>query len=361
MKIALVHDFLVRLGGAERVLKELADMYPEAPIYTLLYDEEAVGAVFPKERIKTSFLQSLPSVLRRRYRYLFSLMPLAMERFNFAEYDLVISSSNAYAHGVLTGTDTKHICYCHSPMRYLWDWAHEYLKENKISGLKLRYIQNRLHKMRMWDKAASDRPDLYIANSKNTQKRISKYYRLDSEVIYPPVDIDRFFVSNYSDDYFLIVSTITPFKKIDLAVEAFNKLGEKLVIVGDGVQRDSLEKKAGKNITFTGFLPDVQVNEYLSKCRAFIFPGEEDFGIAPVEAMACGKPIIAYGKGGLLESVIEGETGVFFDEPTAESLVSAVQSFIKKEDSFDSQIIRKRAEEFGRKAFTRGMRRVVGS
>ena len=203
MKIALVHDFLVRKGGGERVLEALAGMYPKAPIYTLLYDEKVMKGLFPKERVKTSFLQNFPGFVRKRYRYLFSLMPLAMERFDFSKYDVVISSSNSYAHGILTGTNTRHICYCHSPMRYCWDWAHQYLKENKFSGMKLRYIRERLHKMRAWDKVAADRPDLYLANSVNTKKRIGKYYRLDSEVVYPPVDVDRFSVSKNSEDFFI--------------------------------------------------------------------------------------------------------------------------------------------------------------
>jgi glycosyltransferase involved in cell wall biosynthesis len=359
MKVALVHDFLVKLGGAERVLETLAEMYPEAPIYTLLYDEKTVGNVFPKNRVKTSFLQNFPGFFRKRYRYLFSLMPLAIERFDFSKYDVVISSSNSYSHGILTGTNTKHICYCHSPMRYCWDWAHQYLKENKVSGMKLKYIRERLHKMRIWDKTVADRPDLYLANSVNTKKRIGKYYRLDSEVVYPPVDVNRFSVSENSEDFFLIVSAITPFKKIDLAVEAFNKLGKKLVIIGDGPQREELEKKAEKNITFTGFLGDKEVASYLRRCRAFIFPGEEDFGIAPVEAMACGKPVIAYGKGGLLESVVENETGVFFHEPTVQSLVGAIQKYFDNSRAFDPQVIRERAEKFGREEFEERIRKIV--
>lgn len=359
MKVALVHDFLVRLGGAERVLATLSRMYPDAPIYTLLYDEKKVGSVFPRERIVPSFLQSFPRWVRDHHRLLFPLMPLAIERFDLSGFDLVISSSNSYAHGVLTGTETKHICYCHSPMRYCWDWAHKYLAENHFSYPVRRFLSERLHRMRLWDKAAADRPDVYIANSQNTQKRILKYYRLPSEVVYPPVDISRFSASHKDEGFFVIVSTLTPFKKIDLAVDAFNRLGDKLFIIGDGSQRSALQAKAKSNIVFTGFLSDTEVASYISRCKAFIFPGEEDFGIAPVEAMASGKPVIAYAKGGLLESVKDGQTGIFFSDSTSDALRDAVLKLKEQGVSLTPQEIRKRSERFSISAFQEGIRRIV--
>lgn len=355
MKVALVHDFLVRMGGAERVLKVLADMYPDAPIYTLLYDENVTGEVFPRERVRTSFLQKFPRFLRKRHRYLSGLMPLAMERFDFSRFDAVISSSSAFAHGILTGTDTKHVCYCHSPMRYAWDWTHEYLKENNITGVKLYFARTLTHKLRMWDKVAADRPDVYIANSKNTLNRVRKYYRSEATVVYPPVDVNRFTVSRESEDFYLIVSTLTAFKRIDIAVKAFNALGKRLVIVGDGVSRESLEAMAEQNIEFVGFKKDDEVADYMARCKAFVFAGEEDFGIAPVEAMACGKPVIAYGRGGLLESVVAGETGVFFYELDAEALSAAVQKFERDGVALGPDEIRKYAERFSVDAFKKGV------
>jgi glycosyltransferase involved in cell wall biosynthesis len=356
-KIAIVHDFLLKLGGAERVLKCLSDLFPEAPIYTLLYDESKVGSDFPASRIRTSFLQKYPSFIRRRFKYLLPKMPQAVEEWDFNEFDIVISSSNSFAHGIITPPHVTHICYCHSPMRYAWDWSHEYLKEQSFGRTKEMIARRIIHQLRIWDRTAADRPDVILANSKNTQSRITKYWNQKSEIVYPPVDTSRFKASTHQDDYFLIVSAITPFKKIDLAVEAFNQNGLPLKIVGEGSQLSHLKSIANSNIEFLGHLSDEEITELYQNCRAFIFPGEEDFGITPAETMACGKPVIALNKGGVTETVIPDQTGIFFDEPTVNSLNSAISKFSEAE--FDPQIIRQRAEEFGEEKFITQMKGII--
>lgn len=358
-KIALVHDFLLKLGGAERVLKVLADMFPDAPIYTLLYDEKAVGDVFPKERVKTSELQKFPAFMRNKQKYLFPLMPRNVEKLDFSEFDLVISSNSAYTHGIITNSDTKHICYCHSPMRYAWDWTHEYMNEQNFGALKKYIVGNLLKKVRMWDKIASDRADSYIANSKTVRNRIMKYYRIDAPVIYPPVDIKRFYPNNTHEDFYLIVSTLTPYKRIDLAVKLFNRIKKHLVIIGDGPHREYLESIAKKNISFLGFKSDRETSEYYENCRGFIFPGEEDFGITPVEAMAAGKPILAYRKGGVTETVIEGVTGEFFDKPTVTSMEDALGRMMLNEHKYRPLKIREQANKFSEEKFKRKIRALV--
>jgi glycosyltransferase involved in cell wall biosynthesis len=359
MKVALVHDFLLRMGGAERVLKVLADMYPEAPIYTLLYDEKKCGETFPRERVRTSGLQKWPRFIPGMHKFMFPFMPGAVERFDLSDFDVVISSSNAYAHGVVTNLETAHICYYHSPMRYAWDYTHEYLKEQNLGFFGEMLASRLLHKVRQWDYLAADRVDVPLANSRTVVGRVRKYYRQEAEVVYPPVDVDRFQVRDGHEGYFLIVSTLTPYKRVELAVETFNRLGKKLVIIGDGKDRARLERMAAGNIDFLGFKDDEVVKEYLENCRAFIFPGEEDFGIAPVEAMACGKPVLAFRKGGLTETVIEGETGQFFDEQTPESMEEGLTQLLINEKNYSAARIRERAEEFSEEAFKKAMKSVV--
>lgn len=358
MKVALVHDFLLKLGGAERLLGVLAEIFPDAPIYTLLYDEQTVGGLFPKEKIRASFLQNYPTFIRKHHRLLTHLMPRATEEMDFSDYDLVISSSSAFTHGIVTPLNTKHICYCHSPMRYAWDHASEYMEENDIHGFKKIYYAWLIRRLREWDKAAAQRPDLYIANSKNVAKRIKKYYGIESEVIYPPVNIHKFKLSEANSDYFLIVSTLTPYKKIDLAVQLFNKIGRRLVIIGEGPHKRYLQAIAADNIDFLGFKKDEEVREYMENCRALIFPGEEDFGIVPVEAMACGKPVLAYGKGGVLESVIPGVTGEFFYEPTLESMEDGLARLMYNEKSYHPLSIRKHSHTFSKDIFKKNFQNI---
>ncbi len=354
MKVALVHDFLVKMGGAERVLKVFADMYPDAPIYTLLYDENICGKIFPRARVRTSFLQKSPQFLRRRQRYLLPMMARAVESFDLSGFDLVISSSNAFTHGALTASAAKHVCYCPSPMRYAWDYAHEYLDEQRIGPLKKMAIEKMLSRIRLWDRAAGDRPDFYLANSRHVQKRVKKYYGQESLVLYPPVETMHFQVSPKHQDFFLIVSTLSPFKKIDLAVQLFNKIGKRLIVIGSGAQYDYLREMAAPNVSILGFLEDKVVREYLQSCRALIFPGEEDFGITPVEAMACGKPVLAYGVGGVTETLIPGVTGEFFYEPTIESMEDGLGRLIVNEPQYDPEKIRRQANFFSRRRFVEG-------
>lgn len=361
MKVALVHDFLVKLGGAERVLKVFADMYPKAPIHTLFYDEDKVGSVFPKERVITSGLQKYPKFIRKRYRLLLPKFPRYIEDLDLEGYDLVLSSSTAMAHGVLTSTDTKHVCYCHSPIRYAWDWTNEYREENNIKGLKMLFYAPIIKYIREWDQISADRPDAYIANSNNVKKRLKKYYKADSDVIYPPVEVDRFRASDSHSDYFLIVSTLAPYKKIDLAVQLFNKIGRKLVIIGDGQQRQYLEDIAGDNIEFLGFKNDETVKAYMENCRALIFPGEEDFGMTPVEAMACGKPVLAYGRGGCTESVISGKTGEFFFEPTVESMEDGLARLLYNERFYKPHTIRRHSMNYSREIFEKKIKNKIKS
>ena len=359
MKVALVHDFLLKAGGAERVLKVLADMYPKAPIFTLLYDEKRMGHLFPAERVRPSGLQRVPRFIPGMHKLLFPFMPSAVEQFNLSGFDVVISSSSAYAHGVVTNLETKHICYYHSPMRYAWDYTHQYLKEQNLGSIGELIASRLLHKVRQWDFLASDRVDVALANSKTVQNRIRKYYRRDSQIIYPPVDVSRFKPNAKNQGYFLIVSTLTPYKRIDLAVELFNKLGKRLVIIGDGPDRARLQSMAAGNIDFLGFKPDEVVNEYMQNCRAFIFPGEEDFGIAPIEAMACGKPVLAFRKGGLTESMIEGSTGEFFDEQTLSSMEDGLTQLLINEKQYSAKDIAKHAKQYSVQAFKKAMKSVV--
>ncbi len=355
MKVALVHDFLVKLGGAERVLKSLMEIYPAAPVFCLLYDEKAVGEVVPAERVRTSFLQKLPGFVRRRYPYLLPLIPRAVESLNFEGYDLVISSSTAYAHGIVVPATTKHVCYCHSPMRFAWDYAAEYGRERKMGVLTKVLFSYFLKGLREWDQVAADRPDLYLANSRNVQKRIAKYFRQESEVVYPPVEVGRFSAVKAHEDYFLIVSTLAAYKRVDLAVALFNRVGKRLIVIGDGPERAKLEAMAKENVEFLGFKSDEVVKEYLENCRAFVFPGEEDFGISAVEAMAAGKPVLAYGKGGLLESVVAGKTGEFFYQPTVEAMEDALGRLIANEKHYKAKHIREHAEGFSVEKFHASM------
>lgn len=359
MKIAFVHDFLLRLGGAERVLKVLMDMYPEAPVYTLLYDKKRVGSVFPESRVIPSSLQKFPRFIPGMHKFLFPFMPSAIESFDFSNYDVVISSSSAYAHGIVTNLETTHISYYHTPMRYAWDYTHEYLKEQNLGAIGEVMASRLLHKVRLWDFLASDRVDLSIANSKTVQGRIRKYYRKEAEIIHPPVNVEAYTVTPHHEGYFLIVSTLTPYKRIDLAIELFNTLGKRLVIIGDGPDRPRLQRLAADNVDFLGFKSDEVVREYMQNCRAFIFPGEEDFGIAPVEAMACGKPVLAYNKGGLTESMIPGVTGQLFDEQSLESMEAALTQLLINEKNYDAKKIRKHAEQFSQAAFEKKMRDLI--
>jgi len=374
LRIALVHDFLNQYGGAERVLKVLSEMYPDAPIYTLLYDEKKMRGMFDAKRVKVSYLQKFPKFLRKRYRWLMPFFMVMPEVFDLRDYDLVISSSGAWTKGIVTKLNTTHVCYVHSPMRFVWDYNDRYLKETgeKRVSLLVRFVLNYI---RVWDRLAADRPDYLIANSEYTRRRIAKYYRRDSEVIYPPVvnlqqttnnkqqaineepnaNSDRLPV----DSYFLVVSRLSPYKKADIVVEAFNKLGLPLVVVGEGRQKKHLKRMANENIKILGWQDDKMVEKYYANARAFIFPAEDDFGITAVEAMAHGVPVIAYRKGGACESVVEGVTGEFFDAQTSDVLADGVRRFMLNEKIYDREAIKKRAEEFSEERFKKAFREYI--
>lgn len=343
MKVAIVHEWLTIYGGSERVTEILHEIYPEAPIYCLVYDEDTMPERFKRYDIRTTFVQRLPFA-KKHYKAYLPIMPRAYEELDLTEYDLVISSSSACAKGIITRSDAVHICYCHTPTRYLWEFYYEYTKD--MSKFKKIIVSAFIHKLRIWDRLAADRVDKFIANSNYIAGRISKYYRRDSKVIFPPVNTHLYSISEEDRNYYLIVSRLVTYKKIDLAVEAFNKLGLPLVIIGDGPEKDKLQKCAKDNIKFLGRLSDKEIKEYYSKCKAFIFPGEEDFGITPVECQASGRPVIAYGRGGALDTVLENKTGLFFKNQTSESLIDAVKKFEESGVEYTKEQIKKYSEKF---------------
>lgn len=356
MKVAIIHDWLTIYGGAESIIRILHDMFPDAPIYTTVYNRENMPADFKKMDIRTSFIQKLPFAKKKYTSYL-PLMPRAFEQFDLSEYDLVISSNTSCSKGVLTGANTLHICYCNTPMRYGWDFYHEY--RSGKGALARMIISGMMHKIRMWDRLSADRVDTFIANSYNVARRIMKHYRRESTVIYPPVRTSMFQKSNKDEGFYLVVSRLVPYKRIDLVAEAFSKMGLPLVIIGDGSEYKNVVEKAAPNVKMLGRVNDSVVLDYMMRCKAFLFPGEEDFGITPIEAQACGKPVIAYGKGGALETVVADETGVFFQEQTVESVISTVRRF--ESMKFDADKIRKHSEKFSEDRFREELRDFIYS
>ncbi|PJC37175.1 glycosyltransferase family 4 protein [Candidatus Peregrinibacteria bacterium CG_4_9_14_0_2_um_filter_53_11] len=347
-KVAIVCDWLVSRGGAERVISALAQLYPQAPIYTSIYNPEALPE-FSEREVITSYIQKLPFAKSKHHLYL-PLMPTAFEQFDLSEYDIVISSCHSCAKGVITKPRTLHISYCHSPMRYLWDSWHEYFANYGINPLLRSTARHLLHKLRIWDRLAADRVDKYLTNSRHVQERIQKYYRRESEVIYPPVET-QFAIKPEQGQYYLAVGRLAPYKRFDLVVDAFNELQLPLVIVGTGKEEAALKKRAGRFTTFVGQVSDSELREIYSKATAFIFPQLEDFGITPLEAMSSGKPVIAYGKGGALETIEEGISGLFFEEQTPESLKEAV--IRSQKINWQAEKIQKHVERFSRETFER--------
>ncbi len=347
-KIAIVHDFLVRYGGAEALVKAWAEEFPEAPIFTLFYDEKKMEQFFPKERIKTSYLQKWYN-LTKRYTWMLPFMPMAIESFDLSEYDIILSSSSAFSHGVLTNYQQKHISYVHSPMRWAWDWHFEFMKERKMGFIKKWFFQKIVSKIRLWDEITAIRPDMILSASTAIQKRIKKYWCRDSEVVFPFADLERFNITNKKQgkSYFLVVAQLVPYKKIEIAIRACEELGLPLKIVGEGISRKSLEEISGDHTEFLGAKYGDELVEIMQNAKAFLFPSVDDFGITPVEAMACGVPVIAYKKGGALDTIKEGFSGVFFEEQNAESLKKVLKE--TNFDKFDSQKIRKVAEVFSKR------------
>ncbi|MBU1119421.1 glycosyltransferase [Patescibacteria group bacterium] len=353
MKVALVHDFLNQVGGAEKVLQVFHELFPKAPIYTITHDPEETYGVFKDLDIRTSFIQNLPFGIKR-YKWYLSLMPAAIESLDLTKYDVVISDSSAYAKGVITSPNSLHLCYCHSPTRYLWSDTHDYTEELKQPSIIKQALPVVLSRIRLWDRLAADRVDSFVANSEIVQKRIKKYYQRGSKIIYPPVDTDRFSISDEVEDYYLIVSRLRPYKRVDLAIQAFNALEYPLKIIGAGEETEKLKKMAGDNIEFLGPLSNDKVAYYLSRCKAFIHPQEEDFGIAALEAMASGRPVIAYKAGGAKETIIEGKTGEFFEEQMPWDIVDVIRDF--DASKYNPQEIRNHALQFDTAVFKAKMK-----
>ena len=352
--VALSHDWLTGMRGGERVLELLGDGFPRAPIFSLIHHRAAVSDAINRHPITTSWLQHVPGIMKW-YRYYLPLFPAAVERIKPPAADLLISTSHCIAKGLPIRPGTKHLCYCFTPMRYAWLFYGEYFGGNP---LKKAIVSPLLGSLRDWDKRTADRVDTFVTLSRHVQARIQKFYGRDADVVYPPVDVD-FFTPGSSEHggFDLIVSALVPYKRLDLAVRVYNRLGYPLKVVGTGTEYDALRRIARPNIEFLGWQSDEANRELYRRCRCLIFPGEEDFGIVPVEAQACGRPVVAYGRGGLLETVVENQTGVFFREKTEESLLAAIETCAGR--GWDSSVIRKNAERFAPQVFIDGVDRNI--
>lgn len=354
MKVALVHDWLNQVGGAENVLAALKEIFPDAPVFTSIFDRERMPAVMRDWEVHTSALDRVPTIYRRHQAAL-PLYPFVWEQFDFSGYDVVLSNKSGFCHGIITSPETLHLCYCLTPTRYLWS-TEAYLQREGVGRLRRTFLPPVLTALRLWDQNAAKRVDRFAAISRAVQQRIAKVYRADSTVIYPPVDTHRFAPGEIKE-YFFIVSRLIPYKRIDLAVEAFSRLGLPLVIAGDGRDRAALEAAAAPNVRFVGRVSDDELSRWMSDARAFIFPGEEDFGIAPLEAASAGVPVIAYAAGGALDTVRDGETGLFFHEPSFHSLMDAVRRF--EPMRWDKSLIRAHAQQFDVQQFKHRIREWV--
>ena len=362
-KIALVHEWLVTFAGSESVVEQILALYPQSDLFTLVdFLPESQRPLIQNKTATTSFIQKLPWA-KKRYRTYLPLMPLAVEQFDLSAYDVVLSSSHAVAKGVLTGPNQLHICYCHSPMRYAWDLYHQYLNESGLkTGLSGAMAKLILHYIRLWDYQSAQRVDYFVANSRYIARRIRKVYGREAHVIYPPVDTQQFTLCQKKEDYYLTASRMVPYKKINLIVEAFASMPDKrLVVVGDGPDYEKIKRLATPNIELVGYQANKNLVLYMQQAKAFIFAAEEDFGITPVEAQACGTPVLAYGKGGVLESVVDQKTGLFFDHQRVDSLTECVQRFEKMADKFDPVVIHQHAQKFSHANFRLEFGRYVTS
>jgi glycosyltransferase involved in cell wall biosynthesis len=355
VKVALVHEWLTTLGGSERVVMSLHRIFPDAPVFVTVHDRDRLPAEFGALDIRPSFIQNIPGA-KKRHQAKLPLMPLAAESHDLRGYDVVISSHHAVAKGVITGADTLHLSYVHTPMRYAWDLTHEY--QATLSPWKRALAAPLLSYLRAWDAAASMRVDRYLANSQVVASRIEKHYRRPATVLHPPISVADFHMAEASDHY-LVVSRLVPYKRVDLAIAAANRTGAPLRIVGDGPLYKELKAMAKSNVQFLGNLPDAAVRDEYARCKAFLFPAYEDFGLTPLEAMASGKPVIAYGRGGALETVVDGVTGLFFGEQTPESLAEAMGRFERLE--FHPEAIRRHAGGYDEARFAERMREIVTS
>ncbi len=361
IKTAIVHDWFAGYAGSERVVESLTNIWNESDVFVLfsfLNDEEK-RIIIKDNLLHTSFLQKIAS--KKNYRNLLPLFPFAVERFNLSKYNLVISSSHAVAKGAKTNNDQLHICYCHTPVRYVWDLREQYLSQvNLKSGLKGWAADKVLNYMKKWDLKTKNRPDYYVANSRYIAERIKRIYNVEAEVIYPPVDTEKFKYEPVKENYYLTASRFVPYKKIDLIAEAFTRMPEKkLIIVGEGPEEGKIKSKSGKNIEFVGYKTAGELSGFMQKAKAFVFAAEEDFGIVIIEALSCGTPVIALNKGGSAETVINNEYGILFDEQSPASLIDAVRKFESNESAFNSYDLSEYAKNFRRKIFEEKMRNFV--
>lgn len=356
MRVALVHDYLNQYGGAERVLEALHTLYPDAPVYTSIYDPAAMPATYRTWDIRPSFMQHLPG-WRTHFRRYFLLYPSAFESFDLSAYDLIISSSSAYAKGIIPPPYARHICYCHTPMRFAWRTS-DYIEREAIGGLQRTLLPILLSYLRLWDVVSTARVDAFVTNSQEVASRIARYYGRAATIIPPPVDLPPS-TARPAEDFYLAGGRLIPYKRLGLAVEAFSKLGLPLKIFGDGRDRPALQSIATPNIELLGWVDEHTRRELFARCRAFIFPGAEDFGITPLEAMAAGRPVIAYAAGGALETVIDGVTGRFFHQQSAAALAAAVAA--SRCDTYDPAAIRRHAESFGQELFLQRMQAFIDS
>ena len=354
MHIALIHDWLNQIGGAEDVLETMTGMFPDAPIYTSMYWREGMPPAYRSWDIRTTWMDRLPGIYSHHQPYL-PLYPLAFTGLDLSNYDVVLSNKSGFCHGVRSN-GAVHVCYCLTPTRYVWEFE-EYAAREALPPAVKAALRPVIRLLRRWDYRAAQRVDHFVAISSEIQARIRHYYGRDSTIIHPPVDTARFEPAPTHGDYYLIVSRLVPYRRIDLVVQAFNQLDLPLIIAGDGRDRDALEKLAGPNVTFLGRVPDADLPELYARCRAYVLPGVEDFGIAPLQAQAAGRPVIAYRAGGALDTVVEGETGAFFDEPTPEALAAAARAF--DPDTIDSRACAQNAARFDASVFRRKLRQFV--
>ena len=360
-KVALVHEWLVDHSGSEKVLEQMLRVFPDADLFSLVeFLPDDLKPFIRHKEVTTSFIQKLP-LARKHYRNYLPLMPLAVEQLDVSAYDIVISNSHAVTKGVITRSDQLHLCYCHSPVRYAWDLYHQYLGEAGLRrGLRGAVAKLMLHYLRLWDLSTVNRIDHFMANSHYIARRIHKVYRRSATVVHPPVDTEGFTLQTNKEDFYLTASRMVPYKRIDLIVRAFARMPDKqLIVIGDGTEMKKVRAVAGPNVTLLGFQPFAVLKDHLQRARAFVFAAEEDFGIIPVEAQACGTPVIAYGRGGSRETIINEKTGVFFNEQTEDSIVGAVKRFEQVEHSLSPQGIRQQAEKFSAEAFRTAFRQVV--
>jgi glycosyltransferase involved in cell wall biosynthesis len=360
-RIAIVHEWFTGMRGGEKCVEALCEVFPEATLFALLRVPGSVSPIIERMPLRTSFIQHLPFAATQYRRYL-PLFPAAVQRFDLRGFDIVISSNHCVAKGVCTPSGTLHICYCHTPMRYIWHLYDDYFGRGRAGLITRLAMGSIVEWLRAWDVRTAANPDFFVANSENVRNRIREIYHRDAEVIYPPVDTESLTLSTTDDGFFLIVTAMVPYKRVDLAIRAFTRMNEKLVIVGNGPDMSRLRALAGPSIDFKGWQSDQEVRDLYARCSAVVFPGEEDFGIVPVEAMACGKPVIAYAKGGALETVIEHadlKTGVLFREQTVDALMNAVGQF--RREKFDPKALRGFAQRFDREIYKKKMAEFVSA